>query len=149
MKTMTATLAASLAIATGACATPSANEPVTTLPASVMVEVRGTAAYRERIALLPGAVMVVRVEDVSRADAPSIILAERSYATDGHQVPIPFSLEVPRAAINGAHRTNVRVVILSAQGELLWTTDTHYPVEINSGPLGADMGNLLLVRVNR
>jgi putative lipoprotein len=53
--------------------------------------IRGTAAYRERMALPPGAVLEVRLEDVSRADAPAELLASATIVTD-RQVPIPFAL---------------------------------------------------------
>src|ERR671918_100835 len=35
--------------------------------------VRGPALYRERVAMLPGSTLTVTVEDVSRADAPSVV----------------------------------------------------------------------------
>ena len=56
------------------------------------VSVTGRVTYRQRIALPPDAVVVVRVLDVSRADAPSITVAEQRIPVE-HQVPIPFSLD--------------------------------------------------------
>ena len=38
--------------------------------------IRGSAAYRERMALPPGAVLAVALQDISRADAPAETLAE-------------------------------------------------------------------------
>lgn len=133
---------------TGACAVSSEKQPVSNLPAVAMVQVRGTAVYRERIALLPGSVMTVRVEDVARADAPSVVLAESKFDLTGQQVPLPFAIEVKRADIVNTAATNLRIQIHAADGRLQWTTDTRYPVAINSGPLGADMGAISLVRVS-
>lgn len=39
--------------------------------------------------------MIVRIEDVSHADAPAPVLAEESYRANGRQVPLPFAVEVP------------------------------------------------------
>lgn len=48
----------------------------TTSPADDSVTVSGTATYRQRIAMPPEALLTVRVEDVSRADAPAGVVAE-------------------------------------------------------------------------
>ncbi len=61
-------------------------------PADDFVIVSGSAAYRQRIAMPPDAVLTVRVEDVSRADAPAPVLAETSEPFGARQVPIAFSL---------------------------------------------------------
>ena len=54
--------------------------------------VTGVVVYRERIALPPDAVLTVRLLDVSRPDAPAVVLGEQRVQPTG-QVPIPF--EVP------------------------------------------------------
>ncbi len=88
--------------------------------------IRGTAAYRERIALPPGAVLEVRLEDISRADAPAELLASATIVTD-RQVPIPFALAFDPARVNPAHRYTVRAT-LSLDGQVRWRTDTIHPV---------------------
>ncbi len=52
----------------------------------------GTVTHRSRIALAPNTVIEVQLVDVSRADAPAIILASQTLVTGGRQVPIPFDL---------------------------------------------------------
>lgn len=54
--------------------------------------VTGVVVYRERIALPPDAALTVRLLDVSRSDAPAVVLGEQRVQPTG-QVPIPF--EVP------------------------------------------------------
>ena len=133
-----APLAAALASSLAACAT---------TPAALdMVTVTGEATYRERIALPPEAVMTVRIEDVSRADAPAPALAEESYTADGRQVPLAFAVEVPRAALEGAVNTSARVRIEDADGRLMWTTDTHTQVTPVAGEDRIDLGTLVMVR---
>ena len=45
-------------------------------PTTEFVFINGSVAYRQRIAMPPDALLTVRVEDVSRADTSSAVLAE-------------------------------------------------------------------------
>jgi len=63
--------------------------------------VSGSVTYHQRIAMLPGALLTVRIEDVSLADVPAILLAEISEPFGTRQVPIVFSLKMPSASITG------------------------------------------------
>ena len=94
----------------------------------------GTVTYRPRIGLPPNAVLSVKLLDVSRADAPSVTLAETRVGTDGDQVPLPFSLDYDSADVEARNRYVVRAEIFDAQGVLLWTTDTAYPVLTRGAP---------------
>jgi putative lipoprotein len=50
--------------------------------------VSGTVTYRERIELPPeGVVVTVKVEDVSRADAPAVTIGKQIIENPSHQVP--------------------------------------------------------------
>lgn len=100
--------------------------------------VTGTVAYRERIALPPTAVMTVRLVDVSRADAPSPVLAEQTIPTSGRQVPFAFALAYDPAAIVPAHTYAIQVRIENA-GQLLFVTDTHHPVITRDQPRHVDI----------
>ena len=88
----------------------------------------GTVTYRERIALPPNARVEVRLEDVSQADAPADEIAAQTIAANGKQVPIPFALRYSPQNIDSGHRYAVRASITSAEGELMFTTTTHYAV---------------------
>lgn len=86
----------------------------------------GTATYRERMALPPDAVLEVTLEDVSRADAPSTLIASTRIESPGNP-PIRFSLDYDRAKIAAGHRYAVRAKIMHGT-ELMFTTDTAYPL---------------------
>jgi uncharacterized lipoprotein YbaY/heat shock protein HslJ/uncharacterized lipoprotein NlpE involved in copper resistance len=94
---------------------------------SESVTVSGTAAYRQRIAMPPNAVLNVRVEDVSRTDTAATLLAETSEAFDDRQVPIAFQLKVPNASINPDSSYNLRANI-SVDRQLRFTTTRSYPI---------------------
>ena len=96
-------------------------------PAADSVTVSGSAAYLQRIAMPPDAVLTVRVEDVSRADAPAPVLAETREPFGTRQVPIPFSLTLSSATIDSRSSYAVRATI-TVGGELRFTTTRRYAV---------------------
>jgi putative lipoprotein len=95
--------------------------------------VTGSASYRQRIAIPADTVLRVRLEDVSRQDAPAEVIAERTVPTEGRQVPIPFRLEYDPAAIDASRRYSVRAS-LSTGEKLLFTTATAHPVITAGAP---------------
>ena len=95
--------------------------------------VTGTVTYSQRIALPPEATVVVKLEDVSRADAPSTVVAEQHIATAGQQVPIPFKLVYDPADIEARNRYVVRAQIFYGD-DLAWTSTTAYPVITQDNP---------------
>jgi len=62
--------------------------------------VSGTVAYRERIALPPTAVIKVQLVDVSRADAPAVVVGEQLIEAGGRQVPFAFKIPYDPARID-------------------------------------------------
>jgi putative lipoprotein len=54
--------------------------------------VTGKVTYRERIALSQAAVLKVQLVDVSRADAPAIVIGEQVIRSNGNQVPFAFEI---------------------------------------------------------
>src|SRR3546814_3847762 len=98
--------AVAAALSLSACATVNAG-PSTPGMAERMI-VRGSLTYRERIALPPGSVAEVTLQDVSRADAPSTILARQTIPLEGRQVPVPFGLKVDRAQLQHGMRYSFR-----------------------------------------
>ena len=95
-------------------------------PGVTTVEV--TAAYRERILLSPGDVLVVKVEDVSRADAAARVIVRHREPLNRRPPPYWTHVDVPTSRIDPRHRYSVRVEILSRSGAPRFVTDTNYPV---------------------
>jgi uncharacterized lipoprotein YbaY/heat shock protein HslJ len=105
--------------------------------------VRGTAFYRERMALPPGAVFEAVIVDVSRADAPADVLGRVRLESPG-QVPIRFEIRYNPARVDETHLYGVRASI-TVGGRLWFTTDRAYPVL--TGGHSANV-NLLLIRAS-
>jgi uncharacterized lipoprotein YbaY len=93
----------------------------------------GTVTYRSRIALPPSAVVEVKLQDVSRADAAAITVAEQTIATKGKQVPIPFHLAYDAGKINSRYSYAVQVRIL-VDGKLRWISTTRNAVLTQGAP---------------
>jgi putative lipoprotein len=94
--------------------------------------VTGEVLYRERIAMPEGAVVTVRVSDVSRADAPADVIGEQVIETPGN-VPVKFSVGYDPAKIQPGHTYAVSARI-EVNGQLMWINTTHIPVITNGNP---------------
>ena len=100
--------------------------------------VSGTVTYRERLALSPGARLVVELRDVSYADAPSTLIA-RQTITDPGQVPIKFKVEYNRDDIDSRNTYSIKADIIESDGRLAFTNDTAYEVITRGNPNKMDM----------
>jgi putative lipoprotein len=75
----------------------------------------------------------VRIEDVSRADAPAAVVGEQVITTEGEQVPIPFEVGYDPVDIEQRNRYSVRATI-AVDGRLRYTSTTNIPVLTNGAP---------------
>jgi len=125
-----------VAVFLGGCAV---GPPPTTPPTA---SVNGTATYRERIALPPGAKLEVTLADVSLADAPAETIATVELEDIG-QPPYAFELRYdPRAIVpSRLYAVHARITLA---GRLLFTTDTRHGVITNGNPTTVE---LVLTRV--
>ena len=127
--------------------TPTATPQPAAQPASTVApraSVSGSVTYRERIALSPGAKLVVELLDVSLADAPSTLIAGQTIANPG-QVPIEFDIAYDPEAIDSRNTYAISASIIEADGRLAFINDTAYDVITHGSPNEADMV-LVMVR---
>jgi putative lipoprotein len=103
--------------------------------------IRGSATYRERMALPPGALLHLRLEDVSRQGAPSVLIAESRIPVAG-QVPIAFTLAYDPARI-APHLTFALRGEILLNDRVLFRTDRSHPVLTRGA---GEQVELLLVR---
>jgi heat shock protein HslJ/membrane-bound inhibitor of C-type lysozyme len=111
----------------------------TTPAAGESTRVAGTVSYRERIALAPGSMVIVTLEDASKADVQATMLGEARIAVERNQVPIPFAIDVDAGRLDPRHRYAVRARILDAQGSLRWTSTQAYLVVTGGNPSVVDV----------
>lgn len=93
--------------------------------------ISGTISYRQRMPLPPHAVVSIALEDVSRMDAPSIVLRKKIFSNKGKQVPLPFELTYDPSQINLKHQYALRARI-EIDGKLRFIND--HRVEVITDP---------------
>jgi putative lipoprotein len=89
----------------------------------------GEVFYLQRIALPPAATMTVSLQDISRADAPVIILARQTAPVKG-QVPLPFTLAYDPKQVQPGHSYSVSAHI-ELDGKLLFVSTGRHAVLLN------------------
>lgn len=87
--------------------------------------VTGTVTYRERIAVPTDAVVTVSLEDVSKMDVPSTLVAETRFRANGGP-PYAFALGYDPADIHNGRRYSLRATIRLGE-RLLFTSTEHIP----------------------
>jgi uncharacterized lipoprotein YbaY len=99
----------------------------------------GTVTYRQRMALPPGSVVEVQLQDVSKADAVAEVIASQTITTTGENVPIPFTLTYDPAQIDPRY-TYALSVHVTVDGQLRWRNAERYVVLTRGAPMtGAEV----------
>ena len=102
------------------------------------MSVSGTVSYNERLALTPGATLIVELLDTSRADTSSRVIASQTIDGPG-QVPIKFDVAYDPARIDAGNLYSVSARIVESDGRLAFTNDTAYDVLTRGNPNRVDM----------
>jgi putative lipoprotein len=98
----------------------------------------GIANYRERVALPATAVFEATLEDVSRADAPAIMLG-KVRITAPQRIPVKFSITYDAQRIVANHRYVVRIRVVDGE-QLLFVTDSAAAVDFSqSSPIEVNL----------
>jgi len=111
--------------------------------AAAQSAVEGTATYRERIALPPGAIFEAVLQDVTLADVKSTEVA-RTTVMRFSGPPIRFSIAFDPTKIDPAKNYSIRAGI-RVDGKLWFTSDTAHPVLTRGAGSSVD---ILLERVD-
>jgi putative lipoprotein len=106
------------------CSSPGAAPPG---GGAASARVTGTVNYLQRIALPPTAAIKVQLVDVSRADAPAIVLGEQTIQARGRQVPFAFEISYEPGRIEANHTYAVQARI-EDDGRLWFISDTRHAV---------------------
>lgn len=104
----------------------------------VTLSVTGTIGFSESIVLSSGALLTVRLVDVSRADAPFVILGEQIMQADGRQAPFVFAIPYDPASIDERYTYAVQARI-EVDGKLRFISDKFYPVITRGAPRQVDL----------
>ena len=94
----------------------------------------GTVIYLQRIALTPGEVIDVQLQDVSKMDVAATIIAQQTIMTQGENVPIPFELTYDPEQIDPRF-TYALSASITIEGQLRWINTERYTVLTNGAPM--------------
>ena len=100
--------------------------------------VSGSVTYRERLALSPGAKLVVELRDVSYQDAAAPLIARQTISDPG-QVPIKFKVEYNRDDIDSRNVYSITARIVESDDRLAFINDTAYEVITRGKPSKVDV----------
>lgn len=117
---------------------------VTATPAALIAETQtlsGTVTYRERMALPAGAEVSVSLVDVSRADAPAILIGQTAFAPET-QVPLNWTLTYDDDRIDPRFSYALQARI-KVEGQLMFLNTTRHPILTG----GQDSTDILVNRV--
>jgi putative lipoprotein len=84
------------------------------------------------------AAIKVQLVDVSRADAPAVVLGEQIIQAGGKQVPFAFAISYDPARIE-ANRSYAVQARIEDDGKLRFISDQHYGVITRGAPVHVDM----------
>ncbi len=111
--------------------TPAAQDEEPGVPTGVLT---GTVTYLQRVALPPGSVIEVQLQDVSRADVAAEVIASQTITTAGENVPIPFLLSYDPLQIDSLNEYALSVRI-HVEGQLQWINTERYAVLTRGAPI--------------
>ncbi|MBO9406649.1 META domain-containing protein [Shimia sp. R9_1] len=92
----------------------------------------GIVSYRERVALPPEALVEITLEDVSKMDVASVVLARQVLKPEG-QVPIAFRLAYDDGMVAENGRYSVRAIIQVGE-DVLWRSTQSFAALTQNAP---------------
>lgn len=112
--------------------------------ARALVTIIGELSYHERMALPPGATLLVTLAEEGGGDPAGPALARQSIDLAGQQVPLRFRLTAAAAKLKAGKRYALRAVIQDRAGQPLWSIQSAHVIDPAQGL--HDLGLLLLTR---
>jgi len=100
--------------------------------------VTGTVSYTQRITLLPEAEISIKLVDISKIDAPAVLIEELSFTADGEQPPYQFVLPYNPDAIDPEANIVIEAKI-TLNGKLIFANTKTYPVITRGNPSNVEI----------
>ena len=97
--------------------------------------ISGRVTSSESVTLPDEAVVKLHVEDTDAAGSSAAIIGEQIIEAEGRQLPIDYVVVYDTSRIENNHSYSAAVRIEDANGNLLYTSDTHTPVITRGNPV--------------
>lgn len=134
-----------LAGLTAGCMTAASDTAISSSQA-MKTTITGEVFYLSRIALPPGAELSVILLDTSLSNPLANLFADTKVLLDNKNVPVPFSMVADHSMLISGDTYEVRAVIRSAAGDIIWRTKKGHVVDLSSS--NYDAGKLELTMVD-
>jgi putative lipoprotein len=108
--------------------------------------ITGLVTFTEPATLPEDAVVQVRINDISRMDAPAVVMGEQIVSSPG-STPIPYCVCYNPDDIQPHHTYSMQTRIEGSTGELLYISNTITPVITRGAP--GDGVEIAVIRVGR
>jgi uncharacterized lipoprotein YbaY len=95
--------------------------------------VSGTVSYQQPAEAAPGTVVIVQIQDISKADAPATVVGEQRISDPG-PVPIPFEVGYDPDSIDQSHSYIVQARVEDGSGKVLYNAMQNYAVITQGHP---------------
>ncbi len=105
---------------------------------------RGSVVYRELTAIPVGAVVMVRLFDTSRADAPAEVIGQQ-VIREASEMPVAFEIGYDPEQIDASHAYAAAAQIV-VDGHVAWHSTMHHPVLTRGA---GDSATIMVARVGR
>ncbi|WP_251358743.1 META domain-containing protein [Kangiella sp. TOML190] len=109
-------------------------------------QVSGELLYRERMMAPAGSKLIIRVEDVSIADKASELISSKEIVLGQTQLPYKLDFSFAQNLLESGRSYSLRAVIRSSDGDLLWTSTTHNPINVEQA--NSRLGTIVLQRTS-
>jgi uncharacterized lipoprotein YbaY len=105
---------------------------------------RGNVVYREPVAIPVGALVMIRLLDTSRADAPAEVIGQQ-VIRDASEVPVAFEIGYDPERIDASHAYAAAAQIV-VDGQVAWHSTMNHPVLTRGA---GDSATIMVARVGR
>jgi putative lipoprotein len=105
---------------------------------------RGSVTFRDPVAIPVGAVVMVRLLDTSRADAPAEVIGQQ-VIREASEVPVAFEIGYDPASIDESHAYAAAAQIV-VDGRVAWHSTMQHPVLTRGA---GDSATIMVARVSR
>lgn len=112
--------------------------------ASASIRITGEVAYDDRSEQTVESTLTITLADTSLQDVSYVVIGEMTIdLAAGDQLPVAFELDADTSGVDERGMFSLLASVNAPNGDLLWTTDTDYPIDITQTDV--DFGTLTLV----
>lgn len=96
--------------------------------------ITGLIDHSHQMTLPDGTLVIVRLEDTTKAGSPGKKVAEEVITSKDDMIPMPFAVVYDPGKINENHTYSINVKVEDSEGNILYTNESNVPVITKGNP---------------